>query len=235
MCFVPLGISLKNQSACQKRVYTDVFLDMLGTKNVMLHLNMFPNSGGNDRIGRIVRYLAHLLPIFSSSFMKPWNYSLYHTSVSSFESSKHTNTTCLILFHTHLLAGFFSPETRPQKIRKTRNKRRNSKKRRLLGGSSQNLVQWLITMVSRSAKDRVVGPFPNDHSWLKQRGSVTTDIHWDDPPSTNSKRRQRPAFFEGCSMDKGRFVPFRAWNLLPKNVVSFWLINRILKGGGWFL
>ena len=31
----------------------------------------------------------------------------------------------------------------------------------LLGGSSQDRDTWLLTLVSRFAKDRVVGPLPN--------------------------------------------------------------------------
>ena len=47
-----------------------------------------------------------------------------------------------------------------------------------LGGSSQDLVQWLITMVivGKSPKDRVVGPLPNGHSCLLNGGDpITTE------------------------------------------------------------
>ena len=45
--------------------------------------------------------------------------------------------------------------------------------------------KWLITMVSKSPKDRVVGPLPNGLTpWLTNGGDpITTYKSWEDPPS----------------------------------------------------
>ena len=47
--------------------------------------------------------------------------------------------------------------------------------------------ELVISMVSKSPKDRVVGPLPNDHSWLINAGDpnhlITNITNWDDPPS----------------------------------------------------
>ena len=49
------------------------------------------------------------------------------------------------------------------------------------------LNKWLITMTSKSPKDRVVGPLPNGLSTAYKWGLLTTYIHWDDPPSMLEK------------------------------------------------
>ena len=44
------------------------------------------------------------------------------------------------------------------------------------------MSEWLITMVNKSAKDRVVGPLPNGRtSWLINGGLLITYKSWDDP------------------------------------------------------
>ena len=54
----------------------------------------------------------------------------------------------------------------------------------VLGGSSQDSVQWLITMViGTSPKDRVVGPLPSGLLMAYKWGLLTTYDTWDDPPS----------------------------------------------------
>ena len=45
---------------------------------------------------------------------------------------------------------------------------------KLLGGSSQDLDTWLITIVSKSPKDRVVGPLTNGRFMAYKWGLLTT-------------------------------------------------------------
>ena len=42
---------------------------------------------------------------------------------------------------------------------------------------------WLITMVGKSPKDRVVGPLPNGRFMVYTWALPTTYTNWDDPPS----------------------------------------------------
>ena len=57
--------------------------------------------------------------------------------------------------------------------------------------------KWLITMVSKSPKDRVVGPnLQVAVSWLINGGDpFTTYIHWDDPPNGQQDQRLATVLF----------------------------------------
>ena len=91
----------------------------------------------------------------------------------------------------------------------------------LVGGSSWNLFQWLISLwlICKPPKDRVVGPLPNGQTpWLTKGVFLITYKSWDDPPS-----RLYVFFLEGVAVCCGGHPSNFPWNSITNSGIShFW-------------